>query len=386
MRERAEELVLGSTGTGDADRPFVKFPQQPVHPRLTERLYLETERLRRHPKYATLPLPDNIDLNVVAAALRGLEGKGTPKRCLDPWRASELEALLTEGVRLVRYCWKQYALSPLWKHCKAREQGKTQPVLVSTETLLGDWWMPRVELHDGYSSGCIYRDILRSDLGQSMLRYFIKGRRASVGHAAVLVLDYLSGEMLPDIHQAVKRMGYTLPSYDALRKWVAREREKLKPRLREECSRWGIVPPGSRSARLSPETSREVSGDVVFADPNPYFAATLRMSLLASTRTLKQRRQHPVLASGKRRDKQNAMKRTRKPIAIGVPTQVDLLRRSSPLARAAFVRGNAAGVHGGTKPRYGKRERQAARREEREATRTFRGDFRPVPTEPRSTH
>ena len=41
------------------------------------------------------------------------------------------------------------------------------------------------------------------------------------------------------------------------------------------------------------------------------------------------------------------------------------LRGSSPVAQAAYRRGNAAGFHGGRKPKYGKRERQALRHEER---------------------
>jgi hypothetical protein len=36
------------------------------------------------------------------------------------------------------------------------------------------------------------------------------------------------------------------------------------------------------------------------------------------------------------------------------------------IGTAAYVRGNAAGIHGGRKLKYGKRERQANRREETE--------------------
>lgn len=61
------------------------------------------------------------------------------------------------------------------------------------------------------------------------------------------------------------------------------------------------------------------------------------------------------------------MKRRRTPLIVPVPTQSELLRRHSPVARASYRRGNAAGIHGGRKPRYGKTERQAACREARAA-------------------
>ncbi len=41
-------------------------------------------------------------------------------------------------------------------------------------------------------------------------------------------------------------------------------------------------------------------------------------------------------------------------ILVGAPT----------LGQAAFITGNAAGIHGGKRLKYGKRERQANRREE----------------------
>lgn len=63
------------------------------------------------------------------------------------------------------------------------------------------------------------------------------------------------------------------------------------------------------------------------------------------------------------------MKTVQRSLRIPVPTLLDLLHRSSPVARAARVRGNAAGVHGGKKAHYGAKERQRARREERAAYR-----------------
>jgi hypothetical protein len=54
---------------------------------------------------------------------------------------------------------------------------------------------------------------------------------------------------------------------------------------------------------------------------------------------------------------------SKKRITIQRPSLLEAMRKSSPVARAAFVRGNASGVHGGARPKYGKRERQAARRE-----------------------
>lgn len=54
-------------------------------------------------------------------------------------------------------------------------------------------------------------------------------------------------------------------------------------------------------------------------------------------------------------------------IVIPRPTLLDVLRKHSQLAQQAHRRGNAAGCHGGKRPRYGKNERRAARREERDA-------------------
>jgi hypothetical protein len=55
--------------------------------------------------------------------------------------------------------------------------------------------------------------------------------------------------------------------------------------------------------------------------------------------------------------------KTKKTLTISVPSIQELMRKSSPLAQQSYVRGNASGVHGGVKPRYGKRERQQNRRE-----------------------
>lgn len=59
-------------------------------------------------------------------------------------------------------------------------------------------------------------------------------------------------------------------------------------------------------------------------------------------------------------------------IVITLPSQLELLKRSSRVAQAAHVRGNAAGVHGGAKPHYGTAERRALRREERDAALQYR--------------
>jgi hypothetical protein len=48
---------------------------------------------------------------------------------------------------------------------------------------------------------------------------------------------------------------------------------------------------------------------------------------------------------------------------ITVPTMQEVMKKSSAVARQSYVRGNASGIHGGAKPRYGKRERQQNRRE-----------------------
>jgi hypothetical protein len=55
--------------------------------------------------------------------------------------------------------------------------------------------------------------------------------------------------------------------------------------------------------------------------------------------------------------------KNKKAFTIAVPSIQELMRKSSPLARQSYVRGNAAGIHGGSKPRYGKRDRQNNRRE-----------------------
>jgi hypothetical protein len=55
--------------------------------------------------------------------------------------------------------------------------------------------------------------------------------------------------------------------------------------------------------------------------------------------------------------------KNKKSLTITVPSIQELMRKSSPLAQQSYVRGNASGVHGGAKPRYGKRERQQNRRE-----------------------
>ena len=49
---------------------------------------------------------------------------------------------------------------------------------------------------------------------------------------------------------------------------------------------------------------------------------------------------------------QRAVEKAR--ILVGAPT----------LGQAAFITGNAAGIHGGKRQKYGKRDRQANRREE----------------------
>jgi len=45
-------------------------------------------------------------------------------------------------------------------------------------------------------------------------------------------------------------------------------------------------------------------------------------------------------------------------------TRARILVASPDIGGAAFITGNAAGIHGGRRPKYGKRERQANRRDE----------------------
>jgi hypothetical protein len=54
-------------------------------------------------------------------------------------------------------------------------------------------------------------------------------------------------------------------------------------------------------------------------------------------------------------------------LTIQTPTVLEIIRKSSPLTRQAYRWGNASGIHGGRRCRYGKTERQQARREERDA-------------------
>ena len=56
-------------------------------------------------------------------------------------------------------------------------------------------------------------------------------------------------------------------------------------------------------------------------------------------------------------------KQNKKTLTIIVPSLQELMKKDSPVARQSFVRGNASGIHGGAKPRYGKRDRQESRRE-----------------------
>lgn len=254
--------------------------RQPVHPRLARHLLDETERLRRCPRWASAPLSDTLHTEVVLAALRALEGRGEPKRCLDPWRASELTRLQDEGSRLVHFFWKRQANWEIWDHYERRKQGRAEAL--SLDALPVGVGEPSVPEEAG-------RDLLQTECAQSLLA--LLGRELGLPYplAIVVTLDLLSGETLPTIHRSVTEgLGLDLPSYETLRKQVARARDKIRPRLREECLRWDI-------ARPSPETSPEVSGDAVSGLPVNSFAVAANF------------RHRPALPTGERRKEVDTM-------------------------------------------------------------------------------
>ncbi len=241
------------------------LPPQPVHHRLASRLYLETQRLLQRSDWREANLPDGMDSLVIDTALKGLEGKDA-SRCLDPWRGSELDCLLKEGVHLVRFWWKTYANRHIAGHLRARDEGRHRPVPISLESLVGDSLVPRVDLYGGRGAGSEYRDFLDSEIGRRVQGFLIQDCAIEEGRAIVFTLDLLSDDMLPDIHQAVEKMHYTLPSYVALRKWLERTRPRLLPRLQEACLQWGIAPANSQMAYEMPNTSCEVFGIDFFGD------------------------------------------------------------------------------------------------------------------------
>jgi len=264
------------------------FPRQPVHPRLAARLYLETQRL--HSAWREANLPDGMDSLVVALALKGLEGREA-SRCLDPWRSSELDALLKEGVLLVRYWWKKTAKRHIAARLRAREEGRHRPVPISLESLVGDSRVPRVDLYGGRGAGSEYRDFLSSEIGRSVQDFLIQDCAIEEGRAIVFTLELFSGDMLPDIHQAVEKMHYTLPSYVTLRKWLERTRPRLLPRLREACLQWGIAPSDSQRAYEMPNTSQEVFGIDFFGETvdSPFSCLAFARSHSLSPRGLRPR-------------------------------------------------------------------------------------------------
>lgn len=232
------------------------FPEQPVHHHLWESLYQETQRLRGQRGGATAPLSENFDLHVLALTLRGLEGP-EGKRCLAPRRRAERDALIAEGLRLLRFHWKRQAKWDLWDYYQSKQRGRVNPLsldapLPETDGLtLGDI-LPDPKTAGGAPD---HGTELEDEAERALLRIFTQERGIAYERAVVLARDLVSGKTLPEICEDLPgNIRQELPPYETLRKWVLRERKRVKPRLREECIRWGIAP-------RSPETSHEVSGD-----------------------------------------------------------------------------------------------------------------------------
>ena len=229
------------------------FPEQRVHHVLASHLHAEAVRLSSACQGLDDALAEELPIEAVRLSLLGLEGKTDPRRCLNPQRRSELDQLKIEGLRLTRRWCRVLRNQAVWRSCQTRSR---RVPTVSLESLEGDAWMPAVEL-DGLLDAATYDELIGRPFGAAVLERLCKEGRVDKTRALVLTLDLLSGDPLSEVVAGVRAMGFRLPEFETLRRWVLREKKRQLPRLRELCEEIIGGPPAD-AARRTTGTSYQV--------------------------------------------------------------------------------------------------------------------------------